>query len=175
MLWHQHPRTPTDFRIFWIGEPIFGKKQPEVFGPLDGIPINRLVHEGTLYGNGVYLAEAVSKSDEYTTPHSGGLRSILICLSSLGRVTWLKMSSYRMGPKIYENNSAGNWNHIWEMQPVWVLVRFVKLYELGYKLVIVMSLQSRTVKTLKKKLIILEWFSLIHLTFCPFISGNWWA
>eukprot|EP00434_Breviolum_minutum_P026564 symbB.v1.2.023484.t1/scaffold2151.1/size87873/3 len=43
---------------------------------------------GTLYGNGVYLAEAVSKSDEYTTPHSGGLRSILICLSSLGRVNY---------------------------------------------------------------------------------------
>ncbi|CAE7525340.1 TCDD-inducible poly [ADP-ribose] polymerase [Symbiodinium microadriaticum] len=43
---------------------------------------------GTLYGNGVYLAEAVSKSDEYTTPHSDGLRSILICLSTLGRVNY---------------------------------------------------------------------------------------
>lgn len=100
--------TPTDFRVFRVGEPIIGKKQPEAFSPLDGIPMNRLIHEGTLYGNGVYLAEAVSKSDEYTTPHSGGLRSILICLSSLGRVTWLKTSYYRMGPKIYENNFAGN-------------------------------------------------------------------
>ena len=61
-----------------------------MFGPL-GLNSNELIHGGTLYGNGVYLAEAVSKSDEYTTPHSGGLRSILICLSSLGRVTWLKM------------------------------------------------------------------------------------
>ncbi|CAE7398902.1 tank-1 [Symbiodinium necroappetens] len=43
---------------------------------------------GTLYGNGVYLAEAVSKSDEYTTPHPNGLRSMLICLSALGQVNY---------------------------------------------------------------------------------------
>jgi len=44
---------------------------------------------GTLYGNGVYLAEAVSKSDEYTTPHGETeLRTILLCLSCLGRVNY---------------------------------------------------------------------------------------
>ncbi|CAK9091428.1 unnamed protein product [Durusdinium trenchii] len=44
---------------------------------------------GTLYGNGVYLAEAVSKSDEYTTPHgSNDLRTILLCLSCLGRINY---------------------------------------------------------------------------------------
>lgn len=50
---------------------------------------------GTLYGNGVYLAEAVSKSDEYTTPHGEDLRSILICLTALGRVTQLKETTAR--------------------------------------------------------------------------------
>lgn len=71
--------------------------------------MNRLVHEGTLYGNGVYLAEAVSKSDEYTTPHSGGLRSILICLSSLGRVTWLKkVVATGWGRRFMKNNFARN-------------------------------------------------------------------
>lgn len=44
---------------------------------------------GTLYGNGAYLAEAVSKSDEYTTPHGAkNLRTILLCLSCLGRVNY---------------------------------------------------------------------------------------
>lgn len=44
---------------------------------------------GTLYGNGVYLAEAVSKSDEYTCPHgANGIRTILLCLSCLGRVNY---------------------------------------------------------------------------------------
>lgn len=44
---------------------------------------------GTLYGNGVYLAEAVSKSDEYTSPHgANGIRTILLCLSCLGRVNY---------------------------------------------------------------------------------------
>ena len=94
--------------FFGLVKQFLERNSQKYSGSLDGIPMNRLIHEGTLYGNGVYLAEAVSKSDEYTTPHSGGLRSILICLSSLGRVTWLKMSSYRMGPKIYENNFAGN-------------------------------------------------------------------
>eukprot|EP00440_Ansanella_granifera_P031743 gb/GFBE01034452.1/.p1 GENE.gb/GFBE01034452.1/~~gb/GFBE01034452.1/.p1 ORF type:complete len:808 (+),score=170.50 gb/GFBE01034452.1/:1-2424(+) len=43
---------------------------------------------GTLYGNGVYMAECVSKSDEYTKSHSGGLRSILVCCASMGRVNY---------------------------------------------------------------------------------------
>lgn len=43
---------------------------------------------GTLYGNGAYMAECVSKSDEYTTPHSDGLRSILVCLTAMGRVNY---------------------------------------------------------------------------------------
>eukprot|EP00930_Biecheleria_cincta_P019087 TRINITY_DN14679_c0_g1_i1.p1 TRINITY_DN14679_c0_g1~~TRINITY_DN14679_c0_g1_i1.p1 ORF type:complete len:808 (+),score=141.99 TRINITY_DN14679_c0_g1_i1:62-2485(+) len=43
---------------------------------------------GTLYGNGAYMAECVSKSDEYTSPHGDGLRSILACCTSMGRVNY---------------------------------------------------------------------------------------
>mmetsp|Transcript_328 Transcript_328/g.603 ORF Transcript_328/g.603 Transcript_328/m.603 type:complete len:547 (+) Transcript_328:3-1643(+) len=40
---------------------------------------------GTLYGRGVYLAENSSKSDEYSQSDPQGLRSMLICRTTLGR------------------------------------------------------------------------------------------
>merc|ERR1711904_536495 len=45
---------------------------------------------GTLYGRGVYLAEACSKSDEYTQSDEGdqGLRTLLLCRACLGRVNY---------------------------------------------------------------------------------------
>merc|ERR1712048_85411 len=43
---------------------------------------------GTLYGKGVYLAESVSKSDEYTEENDKGERAILICRSTLGCVNY---------------------------------------------------------------------------------------
>jgi len=42
---------------------------------------------GTLLGRGIYLAECVSKSDEYTKDE-GGLRTILVCRATLGRVLY---------------------------------------------------------------------------------------
>ncbi|CAE8677137.1 unnamed protein product [Polarella glacialis] len=45
---------------------------------------------GTLFGNGIYLAEASSKSDEYTMPDGmDGLRTLLLCKASLGRVLYV--------------------------------------------------------------------------------------
>merc|ERR1712100_113805 len=41
---------------------------------------------GTLYGRGVYLAESVSKSDEYTMENHSGERCILVCRATLGYV-----------------------------------------------------------------------------------------
>lgn len=41
---------------------------------------------GTLYGRGIYLAENGTKSDEYTTPMSDGVRHLLVCRVVLGRV-----------------------------------------------------------------------------------------
>jgi|Transcript_34776 hypothetical protein len=41
---------------------------------------------GTLYGRGVYLAESVSKSDEYSREDENGLRQILICRAALGNI-----------------------------------------------------------------------------------------
>jgi hypothetical protein len=43
---------------------------------------------GTLYGRGVYLAESVSKSDEYTQPNPYGERCILVCRATLGYVNY---------------------------------------------------------------------------------------
>jgi len=43
---------------------------------------------GTLYGKGVYLAESVSKSDEYTQENSNGERCILVCRATLGFVNY---------------------------------------------------------------------------------------
>ena len=42
---------------------------------------------GTLFGRGIYLAECVSKSDEYTEEEAG-VRTILICRATLGRVLY---------------------------------------------------------------------------------------
>merc|ERR1712072_1209580 len=43
---------------------------------------------GTLYGKGVYLAESVSKSDEYTKENARGERCILVCRAALGYVNY---------------------------------------------------------------------------------------
>ncbi|CAD7943212.1 unnamed protein product [Amoebophrya sp. A120] len=44
-------------------------------------------HAGTLYGKGLYFAEACSKSDEYTEPeYMTGLRPLLLCRVVLGNV-----------------------------------------------------------------------------------------
>merc|ERR1719163_2355691 len=43
---------------------------------------------GTLYGRGVYLAESVSKSDEYTKENHRGERCILVCRATLGYVNY---------------------------------------------------------------------------------------
>merc|ERR1712203_247498 len=43
---------------------------------------------GTLYGKGVYLAESVSKSDEYTEENDKGERALLICRATLGCVNY---------------------------------------------------------------------------------------
>jgi len=45
-------------------------------------------HAGTLYGKGVYLAESVSKSDEYTRENARGERCILVCRATLGYVNY---------------------------------------------------------------------------------------
>merc|ERR1712225_40701 len=43
---------------------------------------------GTLYGRGIYLAESVSKSDEYAQENARGERCILVCRAALGYVTY---------------------------------------------------------------------------------------
>jgi len=43
---------------------------------------------GTLYGRGVYLAESVSKSDEYTKENARGERCILVCRATIGYVNY---------------------------------------------------------------------------------------
>jgi len=43
---------------------------------------------GTLYGRGIYLAESVSKSDEYTMENYAGERCILVCRATLGFVNY---------------------------------------------------------------------------------------
>ena len=42
---------------------------------------------GTMLGRGIYLAEACSKSDEYTRDEDG-LRILLLCRTSLGRLLY---------------------------------------------------------------------------------------
>ena len=43
---------------------------------------------GTLYGNGVYLAESCAKSDEYSQENSEGVRCMLVCRATLGHVLY---------------------------------------------------------------------------------------
>lgn len=44
---------------------------------------------GTLYGRGIYFAENSSKSDEYTRDSGSGIRHLLLCRVTLGRVKYL--------------------------------------------------------------------------------------
>ncbi|CAE8647234.1 unnamed protein product [Polarella glacialis] len=44
---------------------------------------------GTLYGNGVYLAESFSKSDQYTKENESGERCLLLCRATLGFVNYI--------------------------------------------------------------------------------------
>jgi hypothetical protein len=46
------------------------------------------INAGTLYGRGVYLAESVSKSDEYTQENRQSERCILVCRATLGYVNY---------------------------------------------------------------------------------------
>jgi len=41
---------------------------------------------GTLYGRGIYFSENSTKSDEYASPLSNGVRHLLLCRVTLGRV-----------------------------------------------------------------------------------------
>lgn len=43
-------------------------------------------HRGTMFGPGIYLADSVTKSDEYTEPDINGLRTIMICRTTMGRI-----------------------------------------------------------------------------------------
>eukprot|EP00928_Gymnodinium_smaydae_P097807 TRINITY_DN8946_c0_g1_i1.p1 TRINITY_DN8946_c0_g1~~TRINITY_DN8946_c0_g1_i1.p1 ORF type:complete len:601 (+),score=96.21 TRINITY_DN8946_c0_g1_i1:43-1845(+) len=43
---------------------------------------------GTLYGNGIYLAESCAKADEYAEEDGDGLRRILVCRAALGKVLY---------------------------------------------------------------------------------------
>jgi hypothetical protein len=42
-------------------------------------------HRGTMFGPGIYLADSVTKSDEYTEENWKGLRTIIICRVVMGR------------------------------------------------------------------------------------------
>jgi hypothetical protein len=46
-------------------------------------------HAGTLYGSGIYTAECSSKADEYTEENSKGLRALLLCRATLGRILYV--------------------------------------------------------------------------------------
>merc|ERR1712232_1202219 len=48
---------------------------------------------GTMFGNGVYLAECCSKSDEYTKESTQGLRVLLVCRAVLGKVFYCDEAS----------------------------------------------------------------------------------
>jgi len=50
--------------------------------------INNGSKGGKLYGRGIYLAEACSKSDEYSVENEDGLRCMLICRTTLGNVLY---------------------------------------------------------------------------------------
>merc|ERR1712146_350145 len=58
---------------------------------------------GTLYGKGVYLAESVSKSDEYTMENRSGERCILVCRAALGYVYYTDEASQGgcLGTEVY--------------------------------------------------------------------------
>lgn len=43
---------------------------------------------GTLYGRGIYLAESVTKSDEYSKEDEAGFRQILVCRACLGNMLY---------------------------------------------------------------------------------------
>eukprot|EP00397_Hematodinium_sp_SG-2012_P007039 GEMP01007079.1.p1 GENE.GEMP01007079.1~~GEMP01007079.1.p1 ORF type:complete len:841 (+),score=183.34 GEMP01007079.1:60-2582(+) len=45
-------------------------------------------HAGTLYGRGIYFAEASSKSDEYTEDDANGLRPLILCRVVCGRINY---------------------------------------------------------------------------------------
>mmetsp|Transcript_11221 Transcript_11221/g.25195 ORF Transcript_11221/g.25195 Transcript_11221/m.25195 type:complete len:653 (-) Transcript_11221:103-2061(-) len=66
---------------------------------------------GTLYGRGLYLAEHCTKSDEYTRPTSDGLRHILVCRTTLGRVYYT--DEEKPDPKVCEEQcTRGKFNAI---------------------------------------------------------------
>lgn len=46
-------------------------------------------HAGTLYGKGIYCAGCSSKADEYTEPNKDGLRGILLCRATLGKLHYV--------------------------------------------------------------------------------------
>lgn len=43
-------------------------------------------HRGLLYGDGFYCAECCSKADEYSLEDQNGMRGILLCRASLGKI-----------------------------------------------------------------------------------------
>lgn len=43
---------------------------------------------GTMYGEGIYCADCCSKADEYTDADSSGLRGLLLCRASLGKILY---------------------------------------------------------------------------------------
>ena len=51
---------------------------------------------GTLFGRGIYLAECVSKSDEYTEEEAG-VRTMLVCRATLGRVLYTDAKRPKVG------------------------------------------------------------------------------
>lgn len=57
--------TTTDFKLSYVG-----------------------TRAGTLYGNGIYLAEACTKSDEYTADDGTGLRPLILCRCTLGKLKY---------------------------------------------------------------------------------------
>lgn len=45
-------------------------------------------HTGTLYGKGAYLAESITKADEYTQPNGHGDYTVILCRTLGGRVCY---------------------------------------------------------------------------------------
>jgi len=62
---------------------------------------------GTLYGRGIYLAESCTKSDEYAAPDRRGVRHLLLCRASLGRVRYLDRDGFR--PDELVQSCSGYW------------------------------------------------------------------
>jgi len=42
-------------------------------------------NRGTMFGPGIYMADSVTKSDEYTDPDPTGLRTMILCRCTMGR------------------------------------------------------------------------------------------